>query len=92
MLLGRECKGVVVAVVVVKTALPGAQAVGPAATQEQPAVVCGQSLSRALRQWWWTSAWGRTWTTADPTKHDQQGWQHECWCRWWWWWWWWRRR
>ncbi len=50
-LLGRECKGVAVAVVV-ETALPGAQAVAPAATQEQPAVVCGQSLPRALRKWW----------------------------------------
>jgi hypothetical protein len=55
-LLGRECKGVVVAVVV-QTALPRAQTVAPAATQEQPAVVRGQSLSRALRQWRWTLVW-----------------------------------
>ena len=45
--------GVVAAVVVevvVEAALPGAQAAAPAATQDQPAVVCGQCLSRALRQ------------------------------------------
>jgi len=45
--------GVVAAVVVevvVEAALPGARAAAPAATQEQPTVVCGQCLSRALRQ------------------------------------------
>jgi len=45
--------GVVAAVVVevvVEAALPGAQAAAPVATLEQPAVVCGQCLSRALRQ------------------------------------------
>ena len=49
-LLGRECKGVVVVAAVVEAALPGARAAAPAATQEQPTVVCGQCLSRALRQ------------------------------------------
>jgi hypothetical protein len=66
----------------VETALPWRQRLRRSSRQWYVVKACGERCG----QWWWTLAWGRTWTTADPTKHDQQGWQHECWCTWWWWW------